>query len=233
MNGPGLKMSNEQRSPMAVKYHEKTGFEGDKDIEIMKECLKSRGFDIKDYLERKDDKILLEGQGIGRGPEEVHAEYVYRKAYEIEQTLKFRHGMLIMSLGHRLVHGVAKANGWHVVETNSEYATGKQPLTCEQLFGTVEKQSGTFVDLLKDSVSGELSKKEGLKLIIIPDMHDISPEIAEKMHTLLDDNKYFETAWGERIHLPADVRVVIDSFVQGKSHPAHFSRMGVVYFTDE
>lgn len=121
---------------------------------------------------------MLEGRALGRGAKWVNAELVRRKAYEIEQTLKFRHGMMVISLGHLLVHAVAKANGWHIVETNEEYATAKKPHTCEELFGTVENQSGTFVNLLKDCVSGELSKKEGLKLIVIPAMQDFSLEVA-------------------------------------------------------
>jgi len=115
---------------------------------------------------------------------------------------------------------------------NEEYSTKDKPLTCEQLFGTAESKSGAFVDLLKDSISGEMSKKEGLKLIVVSDMHDFSKEIAGKLNTLLDDNKVLVTPWGERLHLPADVRIVFDTFYQKQANPAFFSRLGIIYYTN-
>ena len=66
----------------------------------MKKCVVDSGFDAKNFFELKNDKIPLTGRSLGRGAAWVKPEVVFRKAYEIEQTLKFRHGMMVISLGH-------------------------------------------------------------------------------------------------------------------------------------
>lgn len=127
---------------------------------------------------------------------------------------------------------LVETKGWHVAYSNpNDY---KGPVTCEDLFGSADKRSGKFVDILKDAVSGELSKKEGLKLLVIPYHHYPFPaEIAQSLNTLLDDNKVFVTAWNERIHLPADVRVIIQVNGVTNSMPAFYSRLGMVFFEHE
>jgi len=157
-----------------------------KDIDTFKLCMAESGFQIKDFLERSSDKVPK----------------FARKAYEIEQTLRFRHGMMVIGAGHEVLKMTAEANGWHI--TSVDYSS------VDELLGTEEKQSGKLVDHLKDSISGELSKKEGLKLLVIPSISKtFSNDVDGRLYTLLDDNKALTTAWGERIQLPSDVRVVI------------------------
>jgi hypothetical protein len=61
----------------------------------------------------------------------------------------------------------------------------------------------------KEVISGETSKKEGLKIIHFA-VDCIDPEFIETMNTLLDDNKRLNLANGESLRLPSDVRVLFE-----------------------
>jgi hypothetical protein len=68
----------------------------DEDQEIFKKCVVDSGLVTLNFFELKNDKIPLTGRSL----KWAEPSLVYRKAYEIEQTLKFRHGMMVISLGH-------------------------------------------------------------------------------------------------------------------------------------
>jgi len=65
----------------------------------------------------------LEGNCLGRASSHI-PDYIYHKAFEIEEVLKVRHGMLVIGNGHDLVEQTCIANGWHYITTNGRYNDG-------------------------------------------------------------------------------------------------------------
>lgn len=85
---------------------------------------------------------------------------------------------------------VAESNGWHVeVVKNFDYFSGVEK------YGSDDCRSGVFPDLLKRCVSGDLSKKEGIKMIVL--QGSINAIWVENLNTVLDGNKVLTLAWGE------------------------------------
>jgi len=132
-----------------------------KDLQVMKECMVEMGLDAKNYWDIKFEGEMEETKG-----ETLKPEGQRRKVYEMEQTLRFRHGMMCMGKGLRTA---AKIYGWHINFVNRLSEDWSKPMPTEDLLGSEENHSGRFVDALKDCVSGEMSKKEGLKVLVILD----------------------------------------------------------------
>jgi len=85
---------------------------------------------------------------------------------------------------------------------------------------------------MKEVVSGETSKKEGIKLLHLK-MYSIDCTVAENLNQLMDDNKRYVVANGFQCKLPKDVRIVLESKGCAVQSPATVSRTGFVYFTFE
>ncbi|CAF4574901.1 unnamed protein product [Rotaria sp. Silwood1] len=96
---------------------------------------------------------------------------------------------------------------------------------------TREWTDGLFTHILRkiiDNVRGELSKRQW----IIFD-GDVDPEWVENLNSVLDDNKLLTLPNGERLALPANVRVMFE--VQDLRHAtlATVSRTGMVWFNQQ
>jgi nucleoside diphosphate kinase len=85
---------------------------------------------------------------------------------------------------------------------------------------------------LKELISGETSKKQGLKIAHWKIDH-LDPEIVEACYSLFDDNRRLNLANGEVIVLPKDVIVVIEGAHYKMQTPATVARCGHVWFCDE
>jgi len=100
----------------------------------------------------------------------------------------------------------------------------------DALYGTKESKNGIFTDLLRSCISGELSKKEGQKLIIFSG--PVNCYWAENLNSLCDDNRFMNTAWDEKLHLPSDVKIMVDTDSCAVASPATVSRLIPVYFDE-
>jgi len=85
---------------------------------------------------------------------------------------------------------------------------------------------------MKEVVSGETSKKEGIKLLHLK-MYSIDCTVAENLNQLMDDNRRYVVENGFQCKLPKDVRIVLESKGCAVQSPATVSRTGFVYFTFE
>lgn len=147
---------------------------------------------------------------------------------------------------------MATANDYHVVTVdvgkaqpegfalNHEYhkdaidrSTAKGSVS-EWLYGYNDPSTGTWkqgelTKAMQEVVSGETSKKEGIKLLHLKaarfDFYMLEP-----LHPLLDDNRTF-VAPGFTCKLPKDVRVVIESQGCAVQSPQNVTRCGFVFFT--
>jgi hypothetical protein len=70
---------------------------------------------------------------------------------------------MVFGLDTNFTRNVAESNGWHV-----EVLEKFDQLSSDEMYGTNEsRDSGVFTNMLKRCVSGDLSKKEGLKFIVL------------------------------------------------------------------
>lgn len=143
--------------------------------------------------------------------------------------------MFVIGLGHQLVDETGKLHGWHYITTNGreEIGTCKSELcSVEHYFGTAEKP-GTLVTALKDCISGDLSKKPGLKIISVANRgNNFQKTLAEKLFPIFD-RKVLETESGECIELPSDVRIVIEMQGPNTPYPALYSRAPLINWSLE
>mgnify|MGYP003961284489 CR=1 FL=1 len=85
---------------------------------------------------------------------------------------------------------------------------------------------------MKDLVSGETSKKQGIKLLHLK-KEEFDAIICENLNSLMDDNRRYAVANGFQCKLPNDVRIVFESKGARLQSPATVSRTGFVFFTFE
>lgn len=109
-----------------------------------------------------------------------------------------------MGLGTNFTRLVAESNGWHV-EVLENY--GQQ--SNNEMYGTSDNRTGILPTMLKRCISGDLSKKEGLKLIVL--QGEVNADWVESMASLCDDNKRLSLSWGEHINMTSDIRIVFET----------------------
>lgn len=85
---------------------------------------------------------------------------------------------------------------------------------------------------MKELVSGETSKNQGIKLLHLK-MEEFNCEVIEELNSLMDDNRRYAVANGFQCKLPDDVRIVLESKGARLQSPATVSRSGFVFFTFE
>lgn len=163
----------------------------------------------------------------------VRVERFQHKVWQFERLTEVRHGLAVHGYGHPIVKQICEVNGWIFEDINLEEC-GPIETRSEILFGTPENKSGLFVDLLNRCLLGDLAEKPGIKILQLsgPEAQFVGDWLTP-LNTLLDDNKSLSTSWGEKIPLPADVRVVINIAGNGTKNPAFNSRLGWVFFTME
>jgi len=157
-----------------------------------------------------------------------------------------------MGHNHGYVEAIAKANDYHLVTVDVANAEPAGFAMCKEwhknaldeskakgtanqwLYGYTEDgawKEGEFTKALREVISGETSKKDGIKLLHLK-MYMFDCSVLEDLNSLMDDNKQLKVN-GEVFHLPSDVRVVLESDTCMVQSPATVSRCGFVFFTYE
>ena len=106
----------------------------------------------------------------------------------------------------------------------------------EALYGTLDSTTrewtdGLFTAILRkvvDNLRGEDSKRHW----IVFD-GDVDPEWVENLNSVLDDNKLLTLPNGERLNLPANVRIMFETESLKYATLATVSRCGMVWFSDD
>jgi len=197
----------------------------DKDYDCFVKLMTQNGFDVSSYVAPKNEKAVHP---------KYDAEKFQVKTAALASIFEQRHAVQVIGHGHGFVEAMIKANDYPVVKVDCMTAEsegfffsdkyghkmkGEAPSTGridDWIYGYFKDQEnkkdwveGKLPLAFKEVVSGETSKKEGLKIIHFA-VDCIDPEFIETMNTLLDDNKRLNLANGELLRLPSDVRVLFE-----------------------
>merc|ERR1712129_168793 len=94
--------------------------------------------------------------------------------------------------------------------------------------GSVEEFAAAFESTLRAAVAED---KKVWVIVAVGGTSDQNPSVEpfmERLHTVLDDNKCFLAAGGERIALQPETRVILLASEVETMPPASISRLGVV-----
>ncbi|KAK6201119.1 dynein heavy chain, cytosolic [Scheffersomyces amazonensis] len=159
------------------------------------------------------------------------------KTLQLYQIQQAHHGIMLVGQS-----GSGKSVTWRsVLDSVAQYehmdylsyVIDSKVLTKDQLYGwldpvTREWTDGLFTQILRkiiDNLKGELSK-----MVWIVFDGDVDPEWAENLNSVLDDNRVLTLSNGERLGLPANVRILFEVDSIRHATLATVSRCGIVYF---
>ncbi|TDH68981.1 hypothetical protein CCR75_000940 [Bremia lactucae] len=162
------------------------------------------------------------------------------KALQLYQVMQLRHGVMLVGAS-----GTGKSSAWRVLLSAMEVVDGvkgeahvidPKALSKEHLYGvldntTLEWSDGVFTHLLRqilNSVRGESSKRHW----IIFD-GDVDPEWAENLNSVLDDNRLLTLPSGERLEIPPNVWIMMETETLRYATLATVSRCGMVWFSHD
>ncbi|KAL6836714.1 dynein heavy chain, N-terminal region 1 domain-containing protein [Trichoderma sp. SZMC 28015] len=162
------------------------------------------------------------------------------KVLQLYQIQKIHHG--VMMVGNS---GTGKSAAWKLlldalqkvenVEGVSHVIDSKV-MSKEALYGNLDSTTrewtdGLFTSILRkivDNLRGEDSKRHW----IVFD-GDVDPEWVENLNSVLDDNKLLTLPNGERLNLPANVRIMFEVETLKYATLATVSRCGMVWFSED
>ncbi|KUF96061.1 valine--tRNA ligase [Phytophthora nicotianae] len=162
------------------------------------------------------------------------------KALQLYQVMQLRHGVMLVGAS-----GTGKSSAWRVLMNAMELVDGvkgeahvidPKALSKEHLYGvldntTLEWTDGVFTHLLRqvlNSVRGESEKRHW----IIFD-GDVDPEWAENLNSVLDDNRLLTLPSGERLEIPPNVWIMMETETLRYATLATVSRCGMVWFSHD
>lgn len=169
----------------------------------------------------------------------AHEQWV-EKALQLYQVMQLRHGVMLVGPS-----GTGKSAAWRVLLEALELFDGKKgeahvidpkALSKEHLYGvldntTLEWTDGVFTHILRqvlNSVRGESEKRHW----IIFD-GDVDPEWAENLNSVLDDNRLLTLPSGERLEIPPNVWIMMETETLRYATLATVSRCGMVWFSTD
>lgn len=162
------------------------------------------------------------------------------KVLQLYQIQKIHHG--VMMVGNS---GTGKSAAWrllldalHQVEgvEGVSHVIDSKVMSKEALYGNLDSTTrewtdGLFTSILRkivDNLRGEDSKRHW----IVFD-GDVDPEWVENLNSVLDDNKLLTLPNGERLNLPANVRIMFEVENLKYATLATVSRCGMVWFSED
>ncbi|CCI40158.1 unnamed protein product [Albugo candida] len=169
----------------------------------------------------------------------VHKPWIL-KILQLQQVSQLRHGVMLVGPS-----GTGKTRAWQVLLASLEANYGMKSeahvidpkaLSKEHLYGsldntTLEWTDGVFTSILRqilNSVRGECDKRHW----IIFD-GDVDPEWAENLNSVLDDNRILTLPSGERLELPSNVWIIMETESLEHATLATVSRCGMVWFSED
>lgn len=169
----------------------------------------------------------------------AHDQWV-EKTLQLYQVMQLRHGVMLVGPS-----GSGKSCSWRVLMDALELFDGKKgeahvidpkALSKEHLYGvldntTLEWTDGVFTYLLRqvlNSVRGESEKRHW----IIFD-GDVDPEWAENLNSVLDDNRLLTLPSGERLEIPPNVWIMMETETLRYATLATVSRCGMVWYSSD
>ncbi|EOO03106.1 putative dynein heavy chain protein [Phaeoacremonium minimum UCRPA7] len=162
------------------------------------------------------------------------------KVLQLYQIQKIHHG--VMMVGNS---GSGKSAAWRLLLDALQQVEGvegvshvidSKVMSKESLYGNLDSTTrewtdGLFTSILRkivDNLRGEDSKRHW----IVFD-GDVDPEWVENLNSVLDDNKLLTLPNGERLNLPANVRIMFEVENLKYATLATVSRCGMVWFSED
>lgn len=162
------------------------------------------------------------------------------KVLQLYQIQKIHHG--VMMVGNS---GSGKSAAWRLLLDALQKVEGvegvshvidSKVMSKEALYGNLDSTTrewtdGLFTSILRkivDNLRGEDSKRHW----IVFD-GDVDPEWVENLNSVLDDNKLLTLPNGERLNLPANVRIMFEVETLKYATLATVSRCGMVWFSED
>ena len=209
------------------------------DVGIMK-SIESQAFPGVDYVPASLDTLRAAIQSIAEDRHLVVNEVWMTKILQLFQIQTIHHG--VMMVGDS---GSGKSAAWKVLLQALQQVEGvegvchiidSKVMSKEALYGNLDSTTrewtdGLFTSILRkivDNLRGEDSKRHW----IIFD-GDVDPEWVENLNSVLDDNKLLTLPNGERLNLPANVRIMFEVETLKYATLATVSRCGMVWFSED
>ncbi len=163
------------------------------------------------------------------------------KILQLNSILELRHGVMLVGPS-----GSGKSSAWKTLLSALEIVDGckgtyhvidAKALSKDLLYGrldsvTLEWTDGVFTKLLRDVIVDRWGGGANKRHWIVFD-GDVDPEWAENLNSVLDDNKLLTLPSGERLELPPNLRVLIETDGLLHTTPATISRCGMVWFSSD
>ncbi|RHY29832.1 hypothetical protein DYB32_004823 [Aphanomyces invadans] len=165
-----------------------------------------------------------------------HDKWV-EKALQLYQVMQLRHGVMLVGPS-----GMGKTSAWTVLLDALEQIDGKKgeayvidpkALSKEQLYGTLDNTTlewsdGIFTHLLRQVLNNVRGESEKRHWIVFDG--DVDPEWAENLNSVLDDNRLLTLPSGERLEIPSNVWIMMETETLKYATLATVSRCGMVWF---
>ncbi|RHY13104.1 hypothetical protein DYB25_007654, partial [Aphanomyces astaci] len=168
-----------------------------------------------------------------------HDKWV-EKALQLYQVMQLRHGVMLVGQT-----GMGKTSAWTVLVDALELVDGKKgeayvidpkAISKDHLYGTLDNTTlewsdGIFTHVLRqvlNNVRGESDKRHW----IVFD-GDVDPEWAENLNSVLDDNRLLTLPSGERLEIPPNVWIIMETETLQYATLATVSRCGMVWFAHD
>lgn len=162
------------------------------------------------------------------------------KALQLYQVMTLRHGVMLVGPS-----GSGKSSAWRVLLEALEQVDGTKgdahvidpkSLSKEHLYGvldntTLEWTDGVFTHTLRQVLNSVRGESERRHWIIFDG--DVDPEWAENLNSVLDDNRLLTLPSGERLEIPPNVWVMMETETLRYATLATVSRCGMVWFSDD
>jgi dynein heavy chain 1 len=169
----------------------------------------------------------------------VHNEWV-EKAMQLFQVMQLRHGVMLVGPS-----GSGKSSAWRVLLEALEQCDGTKgeafvidpkSISKEHLYGvldntTLEWTDGIFTHLLRQVLNNVRGESDRRHWIIFDG--DVDPEWAENLNSVLDDNRLLTLPSGERLEIPPNVWIMMETETLRYATLATVSRCGMVWFSSD
>ncbi len=154
--------------------------------------------------------------------------------------MQLRHGVMLVGPS-----GMGKTSSWKVLLNALERVDGKKgeayvidpkAISKEQLYGTLDNTTlewsdGVFTFLLRQVLNNVRGESEKRHWIIFDG--DVDPEWAENLNSVLDDNRLLTLPSGERLEIPPNVWIMMETETLRYATLATVSRCGMVWFATD
>ncbi len=170
----------------------------------------------------------------------VENEWI-EKVLQLSSILELHHGAMLVGPS-----GSGKSSAWQTLLAALEivdgckgtfYVIDAKALSKDLLYGrldsaTLQWTDGVFTKLVRDVIMDRWGDGASKRHWIVFD-GDVDPEWAENLNSVLDDNKLLTLPSGERLELPSNIRILIETDCLIHTTPATISRCGMVWFSSD